>query len=431
MNGTRFDSISRALAAGRLTRRTALAGGTAAIAAGVLGNQRNAAAAQDAATPVAGEGSDPAADIVGIARDAMERYNLRAVILRVTIDGKEIVTTALGESMSGVPAATDMHFRNGAVAIAYVATVLLRLVDQGKVGLDDPISTWLPELPESDRVTLRMLVNMTSGYNDHVKNQQFVAGLIADPFRQWTPQELIELGLGTPRTFAPGTNWDYSHAGYVILGKALEKIAGKPLDVLLQEEVLAPLGLRNTASWATPFIPEPVLHAFTAERKEALGIPEGTRFMEETTYWNPSWTISEGAVQTTDIYDMAASAVAIGEGTLLSPESHAAQVAPDLIGFGAPLEGCKTCHTLDEAYNYGLGVKRWNEWLVQDPTLAGYDEVMAYLPAGKIAIALAATYREEAFVADAQGNYTYSLGANALFTAIGTYLAPDFAPPKR
>jgi hypothetical protein len=128
---------------------------------------------------------------------------------------------------------------------------------------------------------------------------------------------------------------------------------------------------------------------------------------------------------------MAASAVAIGEGVLLSPESHAAQVATDLSGFGAPLEGCKTCHTLDEAYNYGLGVKRWGPWIVQDPTLAGYDEVMAYLPAEKIAVAIAATYLEESFVADAQGNFTYGEGTNALFTAIGSYLAPDNPPPAR
>ena len=197
----------------------------------------------------------------------------------------------------------------------------------------------------------------------------------------------------------------------------------------MQERIFAPLGLHNTAGWATPAIPEPALHAFTSERRGTLGIPDGTRFYEDSTYWNPSWTISDGAVQTTNIYDMTATAEAIGEGTLLSPESHAAQLATDLIGFGAPVEGCISCHTLDEAYNYGLGIKIWGSWLAQDPTLGGYDEVMAYLPAKKIAISVVATYREEAFIADAQGNFTYGTGAHSVFTAIGAYLAPDDAPP--
>ena len=98
----------------------------------------------------------------------MAKYALKAVIVRVTIDGREVVTEALGESMTGVPATTDMHFRNGAVAFTYMATLVLQLVDQGVVRLDDPLATWLPELPDADRVTLRMLVNMTAGYPDYV-----------------------------------------------------------------------------------------------------------------------------------------------------------------------------------------------------------------------------------------------------------------------
>jgi CubicO group peptidase (beta-lactamase class C family) len=430
MNANRFDGISRTLAS-RLTRRTALTGGAAALAAGALSSADRVGAAQSTATPVATLSGEPAVDIAAIARDAMDRYDLKALILRVTVDGEEIITTALGESMTGVPATTDMHFRNGAVAIAYVATVMLRLVERGLAGLDDPIAKWLPDLPDADTVTLRMLANMTSGYNDYLRNDDFVNELYANPFRQWTAEERIDYGLAIPRTFAPGTNWDYSHCGYVILGRVLEQIGGKPLDLLLQEEVSAPLGLRNTVSSETALMPEPVLHSFSTERREALGIPDGTPFLEETTYWDPSWTISVGAVQTTDIYDMAASAVAIGEGTLLSPESHAAQVSTELIGFGSPLDGCPTCHTVEAANAYGLGVKLWGDWIVQDPTLAGYDEVMGYLPAGKIAIAVAVTYGAEAFEADAQGNVTYGSGANALFTAIGTYLAPDNAPPER
>ena len=330
-----------------LTRRTAVTMGLT-LAGGMLGARpaRPAfAATRRQATPMVGAPGDQAEAIIATARDIMEKQDVKAVILRVTIDGQEIVTEALGESMTGVPATTDMHFRNGAVAFFYVATLLLRLVDQQVVTLDDPLATWLPDLPDSDQVTLRMLANMTAGYPDYVQNPKLSQELYADPFRQWTPEELIALGLSTPRVFAPGTNWDYSHTDYVILGQALEKITGEPLDVALQEQVLGPMGLPNTVAWSTPQISEPVLHAFSSERRQALGIPAGARFYEESTYWNPSWTFAQGAIQTTDIVDMTTTAEAVGEGTLLSPESHQAQIAPDLLGFGKPLAGCPACHT--------------------------------------------------------------------------------------
>jgi CubicO group peptidase (beta-lactamase class C family) len=318
-----------------------------------------------------------------------------------------------------------MHVRNGNVAVAYMATLLLRLVDQGEVALDDPLATWLPDLPDAGQVTLRMLTNMTAGYPDFEKNPEFVAAFYADPFRQWTAEERTALSLSTPRVFAPGTNWDYSHSDYVILGQALEKIIGQPLDVALQEQVLGPMGLRNTVAWSTPEISQPVLHAFSSERRQALGIPDGTRFYEESTYWNPSWTLATGSIQTTDIVDMTTTAVAVGEGTLLSPASHQAQIAPDLLGFGTPVAGCPNCHTLEASLSYGLGVVLSGDWILQTPLFGGYAGVMAYLPAQKLAIAVATTFGEEAF--DDEGSYLHRSHVQ-LYGAIGTLLAPDNQP---
>jgi len=284
----------------------------------------------------------------------------------------------------------------------------------------------MPELPDADRVTLRMLANMTAGYPDYVPDAQFLKDIYADPFRQWTPEEVIAASLRQPRLFAPGTNWDYAHTNYVILGLALEKATGTPMATLLRERVLGPLGLTNTNSESTAAIRAPVLHAFSSERREALGIPAGTRFYEESTFWNPSWTLTRGAIQTTNIYDMTATAVAIGEGTLLSPASHQAQVAPSLLGFGSPLAGCPNCRTLNQAYSYGLGVILSGSWLLQNPLFGGYAGVEAYLPSKKIAIAVAVTFGEGAF--DAQGNYKYFNAAPDIMAAIGAYLAPDDSP---
>ena len=82
--------------------------------------------------------------VAAAAKRAMEKYHLKAVLAKVTKGTEEMATVAMGESMTGVPATADMHFRNGAVAISYLGTVLLQLVDEGKVGLDDTIDRWLP-----------------------------------------------------------------------------------------------------------------------------------------------------------------------------------------------------------------------------------------------------------------------------------------------
>jgi len=364
--------------------------------------------------------------VTRIIEQTMAEQHLKAVITRVTIEGRELLTRAFGDSMTGVPATTAMHFRNGAVAISYVSTLLLRLVDRGKVSLDDKLSKWLPEVPNSDRVTLGQLAQMTSGYVDYViGNTEFSKALYEAPFRQWEPDQLLGFATSRPLLYAPGTNWNYAHTNYVLLGKALEKATGQDMPTLLSDEVLKPLGLTNTANSFTPEIPTPVLHAFTSERREALGIPSGTPFYEESTYWNPSWTITHGAIQTTNVYDMEASAAAIGSGKLLSKESYQKLVSTDLRGKTHPQPGCTTCAELNDVYTYGMGIVISGDWLLQNPLFAGEAGVMAYLPSKKIAIAVAVTYEPEAF--DEQGNYVNA--ADALFRAIGRELAPDAAPP--
>lgn len=415
---------------GTLTRRQTLAAGVALFSAPLAANLTPAHAAPlRQATPVPTTPADPSAALAELAEAAMESYKLQALLMRVVLDGEELITTALGETMTGVPATADMHFRNGAVAITYMSTIVLQLVDEGVVTLDDPLANWLPELPDSANVTLRQLMNMTAGYPDFVRNTGFQAEFYANPFRAWTPEQQIAISLSTPRIFAPGTNWDYSHSNYVILGQAIQKITGQSLHDVMQERILTPLGLTQTQGFQTAEIPAPVLHSFSSERRDALGIPAGTPFIEDSTFWNPSWTLAEGAVQISTITDMATSAIAFGEGTLLSPESHQAQISPDLIGFGKPLQGCPACHTLDANYSYGLGIVINHNWLLQNPLFAGCGSVAAYLPSRKLAVAIATTFTDEAFADD--GSNKYDRASASILVDVAKLLAPDDLPAPR
>jgi len=377
-------------------------------------------------TPTSTTDTAKADAVMRIVRDTMAQDHLKAVIVRVTEDGKEIVTQAVGESMPGVPATTAMHFRNGAVAISYVSTLLLKLVDEKRVSLDDKLSKFLPEIPHADRVTLGQLAQMTSGYVDYViGNTAMNDALYSNPFRRWTVHDILDYATSQPLRYQPGTNWNYAHTNYVLLGLALEKATGQEMSKLLSDKVLRPLGLTSTTNSLTPEIPSPVLHAFSSERRAFLKIPAGTPFYEESTFWDPSWSITHGAIQTTNIYDLEATAVGIGSGRLLTTDSYRKMISTDLRGKTRKQPGCTTCDAMNNVYTYGLGIVISGNWLLQNPLMSGYASVEAYLPSQKIAIAVAATYAPEAF--DDQGNYPNA--ADPLFRRIGAELAPDDAPP--
>lgn len=362
--------------------------------------------------------------IATLAQEAMARHHLRALLVRVTIDGKEFHASARGDSMTGVPATTDMHFRGGAMGFTYAATILGRLQDQGKLSLDDPVSKWMPELPGATALTLRMLANMTSGYADYVYQPEILDGTSADPFRQYSTDDLIRVGLSVPPFFAPGQNWMYSHTNYAILSKVIAKVTGMPTATVMAQCILEPLGLTQTKALDTPAIPSPVLHGFSSERRGFLGIPPGEPFYEEATFWNPSWTTGEGLVLVTDLRDMAASMELIGSGALQSKASYEAQVEPRLIGFGHHQEGCAACSPNTRAASYGLGVVLRSPWITQTKDFAGSSGTVGYLPSARVTVAVITNYAADAY--DAEGEKQEA--SFALFSEIATVMTPATPP---
>jgi D-alanyl-D-alanine carboxypeptidase len=322
-------------------------------------------------------GTPQARQIAKVVRATMRENDLKAVILSVRVGKRQVMTRAFGNSMTGVPANTRMHFRNGNVAIAYLTTILLRLQDRGRLSADDKLSKWFPSLPEANRITLRMLANSTSGYSDYARSDAFTTPFYANPFRLWTPRELIR--IGTARiNFPPGTSFDYSHTGFVILGEVLRRATGRSVARLIRQHILTPLRLRDTQSSQTARIPAPVLHSYTAER--------GT--YEESTFWNPSWGTARGANMTTTIADLATSSRAIGTGRLLSRRAHREQVGPATVGLGG---------TTREVY-YAMGMPVLGGWIIQNPSLAGFGVMAAYLPSRRITIAVVSTKGERSEV---------------------------------
>lgn len=298
-----------------------------------------------------------------------------------------------------MPATLRMHTRIGSIAIPYVIDILLQLQDRGRLSLDDPLSKYFPDLPNADTITLRMLTTATPGYPDWIQeNPSFVSDLYGDPFQQFTTGEILDIALHRPLICQPGECFHYAHTNFVILGKIINKVTGKPLKTLLRKRVLRPLGLDQTEISALPAIPPLALHAYAAARGP----------YEDATSWTPSPGISSSITMTGTIGDVVKSAKAIGRGALISRKASRERFAP------------VTAHYPGFSPNlyYGLGLIIVNTWQIQNPERNGYTAIEAYLPSERIAVGLAVTKGPRAA---AQTSENYS---ELLFSELTHYLSP-------
>jgi D-alanyl-D-alanine carboxypeptidase len=305
--------------------------------------------------------------VVDITRSVMASDGAKAVILRIDIGNRTLVNRGFGESMEGVPATPNMHFRPGAMAIPMLTTLLLQLQDEHRLSLDDKLSRWYPNYPNADRVTLRMLASTTAGYPDYIQeNPPFLAAFHAAVFRHWTDDELLHYAFAQPLICAPGTCFHYGHTNYIILGNVIQKVTGRSMGSLIRRRFLRPLGMRDTRITKLPGIPAPVLHAYTTDR----GV------YEDSTFWSPSWGLGTGMVMTSTAADMIKEIRAIGSGRLFSKSARRQFLTPisrGLPGAPAPLD-------------YGLGIDLANGWMFQIPQFNGDIGILGYLRSRRISM---------------------------------------------
>lgn len=192
-----------------------------------------------AATP------DPVAAIDRMFAAAYPATGPGAAVL-VVQDGKTLLRKGYGmaEIELGVPVAPDMVFRVGSVTKEFTAACILRLVEEGRLALDDPIGKYLPDFPSGGRrVTIEQLLTHTSG----IRSYTDIPGWFGARMKEdRSPREVEALFDGEPFDFAPGEGWHYDNSGYVLLGEILEKVTGKPYADLVTETIFRPLGMNDT-----------------------------------------------------------------------------------------------------------------------------------------------------------------------------------------
>jgi D-alanyl-D-alanine carboxypeptidase len=141
----------------------------------------------------------------------------------------------------------DDQVRVGSNTKTMVAVLVLQLVAEKRLRLEDSVEKHLPGvIPNGGAITVKMLLNHTSGLGDNTDDEQVVRSVFGMNPRPWTPAELLAAGIAQPPVEAPGEKWSYSNTNYVALGMVLEKVSGRSLSALLDDRVIKPLRLKET-----------------------------------------------------------------------------------------------------------------------------------------------------------------------------------------
>ncbi|MDP4500937.1 serine hydrolase domain-containing protein [Nonomuraea turcica] len=275
---------------GKVFRRAAV---TALAAALLAGTATPAVAAADSRVAVLKAAADSNAAVLKAAdgqdrpelREAMQAFvdaGFAGVQVRVHDEQGEWVGSAgvrkLGQS---VKPPTNGRFWAGSVSKTFTATLVLQLVAEGKIGLDTPVAGYLPEFGLDRRITVRMLLQHTSGLfnytGEYYDNGTVVPGIPAtgdewlnNRFRSYQPEELIRLALSKPPRFEPGTGQNYANTNYTLALLLIEKVSGRSYAEEMQRRILRPLGLKGTmAAGNRTQLPGPHAHGYYRYRDAA------------------------------------------------------------------------------------------------------------------------------------------------------------------
>ena len=173
--------------------------------------------------------------------------------------------SGVGNLRTGQPPQPVQTFRVASQTKAFVATIVLQLVADGRVGLDAPVSRYLPRLlPDGDQITVRQLLNHTSGlYDPQVEVYQTLQDIYDLRFEHWTPRQVMALAVEGGLLFPPDTAWSYSNTSHVVAGLLIERVTGTSIARQLERRLIRPLDLRHT--WfptSTAALPPPRLRGY-------------------------------------------------------------------------------------------------------------------------------------------------------------------------
>jgi len=309
----------------------------------------------------------------------IEDIDGRGVSAAIIMPGRPIWKGVAGISHDTVNISPDMLFAIGSITKNFVATLTLKLVEEGKLSLEDSLHNWLSAYPHIDStITIRQLLNHSSGIYMFWSNQQIWDDLKKDRTKIWTPEEVLSY-IKEPYNFAPGEGFRYSNTNYLLMAMTIEKVTGSNLSTEFRERFWGPLGIRSACLSIEEEIPDNLAHVFgdnfnnDGSFQDLTHLPRASH--ESITYG------SGGLFMTAE--DLALWCNALFEGKVLQSQSLDEMLEVREIGSGRKKRGI------------GLGVERFVKRMASGETAVGHSGAnigsstyMVHLPEHHISVAV-------------------------------------------
>ena len=322
--------------------------------------------------------AETVAQLDGLVREFQEVNQTPGALIGVwSPEGTYVSATGTSDLATDAPLEPDMQFKIASQTKSFTGNLVLQLVSEGKVGFDDPVSKWIDGVPNGDEITIRQLLNHTSG----------LADVFTDPKVQtFVPDgcDSVDDLLTYQATFAPlaepGGDWSYSNYGYNLLGRVIELADGKDLATVLQERIAEPLGLTRTELVTSgDGLTEPFTHGYGSGELIATQAPTAENDSTDvplTCLWAHG-----GMVSTIEDMHVWMSSMS----TLVSPEVwEEANADPIPFVFGGNYNG-------PGEWLQGLGFDLTGGFVVAEGSFAGYESSSMYSPELDATITVATT----------------------------------------
>ena len=293
-----------------------------------------------------------------------------AVGLSVAVASGDQVVFAKGVGKADLetdfPADKDTLFRIGSVTKQFTAAAVMKLVEQGKLSLDDTVGKFFPDYPAAIKaVTIRQLLTHTSGVWSYTEDEKFMT---RESTLELTPAEVVATFKDHALDFEPGTKWAYSNSGYYLLGEIVAKVSGVPYAKFVQDELFAPLGLTRTRYESNREV--------IPNRAQGYAF-EGGKLRND----QPIGADVPGAAGSllSSAEGLVRWSLALSSGKVVSAKSYEQMIAPAVLPDG------KNTH-----YGFGLGVNDWegHPRIAHSGGIPGFASVLAYFPKDQVTIAV-------------------------------------------
>jgi D-alanyl-D-alanine carboxypeptidase len=316
--------------------------------------------------------------------EAMSEYGIPGAMVGVWSpkSGDMVMLKGKADIEAGADMDSADRVRICSITKTFTVTVVLELVDEGKLGLEDKLAEFYPDIPNADRITIRQLCDMTAGIFNYSDDETFMRKYTEDPDKVWEPEELVALATAHPPDFPPGESWKYSNTNSIILAMIVEKITGKDIASEIQSRLVDELNLAETYYPEGTGIEGAPVHGYIAG--------DGGELTDAAYLFNPSGMGASGAL-ISDLDDLKTWVTALANGDLLSPgtqEQRVTFVPGDYDYFGVPVK-------------YGLGILSCEGFLGHPGDGLGYTNAAFHSPetGTTIVVLLNKSPNDDAFMA--------------------------------